>query len=95
MSSSNGNNDGYTECGYRTYSFSYSPSSFGTLVTDSDQETFAIEAYYPDFSAQTYTVTVTVELQMDTSINRQYTFDVTVQPNPCESTAFEWKSLVD
>ena len=67
-----GNNDGYTECGLRTYSFRYSPLTSGTLVTATDQETFEIEARSPDLRVGTYTVSVTVELQNDPSksINR-------------------------
>ena len=82
-----GNSDGYTGCGNRDFSFSYSPSSTGTLVTNTDQQTFSLEASSTDdFSLGTYTVTVTVSLASDSSITADYTFDVEVL-DPCLDTA--------
>ena len=86
-SRSNGNNDGFTACGNRDFSFSYSPSSTGTLVTNKDQQTFYLEASSTDdFSLGTYTVTVTVSLASDSSITAYYYFDVEVL-DPCLNTA--------
>ena len=42
VSLSTGNNDGYTTCGNRDFSFTHTPSIGGTLVTALDQDTFSI-----------------------------------------------------
>ena len=54
-------------------------------MTSNGQDKFNIEANPPTFSIGMYSVTVTVSLVNDPSINRAFSFDVVVL-DPCENT---------